>query len=84
MKNILIILVALFILSCEARTENNQPSQEQVAKESAHKNVIFTYSATPRGISVQTIREHEYIYVETGHGVAIIHAEDCSNVKCIK
>lgn len=73
MKNLIIISVSILILSsCKEPNTNVDTKPKQKA--------VVTFSETPRGISVQVVNGCQYVYVESQHGVAIVHAGNCNNM----
>jgi hypothetical protein len=77
MKNLITILIFGSLIGCAPRrSETNEPTQRN---NKFKGETIIPYENTPRGISVQEIDGCQYIYCETGSGVAIIHKANCNN-----
>jgi hypothetical protein len=76
MKNLIKILLAGLLTGCVSRNEANEPTQ---SNNNLKGQSVIPYANTPRGISVQEIDGCQYIYAETGHGVAIVHKANCNN-----
>lgn len=69
MKKILFAFAIFSLAACG--THEHQTENPSVNK------ATISYHDTPRGISVQIIDDCEYIYCETGSGVAITHKQNC-------
>lgn len=73
MKSKLIILLMLSVCACCAPVERNEEPQSEKLKPT------IPYNDTPHGITVITIEGCQYVYAETGSGVAICHKANCIN-----
>lgn len=81
MKTLIIILITIILIvsGCMSEKEKKNLEREQQEREAKKQTPVVSYHDTPRGISVQVVDGCQYIYVETGNGVAICHKENCNN-----
>lgn len=79
-----LIALALLMGSCISKADQERMDKAKIEYEAnrqkpVRQKPVVNYSETPRGISVQVIDNCQYIYAETGNGVAIIHKANCDN-----